>query len=107
MLDEQTSPGQPPEQTLLELPANLWRGSEAVGGRMTITNHRIYFQSHSFNVQTGVTEIPLRDIQSVGPCNTLGIVPNGLRVTLKSGTEFRFVVSGRANVIRIIQAQMP
>jgi hypothetical protein len=43
----------------------------------------------------------------VGPCNTPGIVPSGLRVTLKSGAEYRFVVSGRGNVIRIIQAQMP
>jgi len=96
-----------PEQLLLDTPANMWRGAEAVGGRLHVTNQRVVFKSHSFNVQTGETHIPLADIQSVSPVNTLGIVPNGLKIALKSGVEFRFVTWGRQNIINTILANLP
>ena len=96
-----------PEQTLSDTIANMWRGAEAVGGRLKITNHRVIFNSHMFNLQTGLTEIPLVDIAQVTPVNTFGLVPNGLCITLKSGIEHRFVVWGRNKLITIIRANMP
>ena len=96
-----------PEQTLSDSIANMWRGPEAVGGRLKITNQRIIFTSHMFNLQTGPTEIPLVAIAQVMPVNTLGLLPNGLSITLKSGIEYRFVVWGRSRLINIIRAHMP
>ncbi len=103
--DEQSHAG--PERAVLEIPANLWRGSEAVGGRLTVTERRVVFRSHGFNAQIGVTEFPLSDVAQVQPCNSLGIVPNGMRVVLRAGAEYRFVVWGRARVIAAIQAALP
>ena len=105
-MDGGTPFGQTPERTLLEAPANLWRGKEAVGGRVTVTSSRIIFQSHGFNAQTGTTEIPLADIQGVTPVNTLGIVPNGVRIALKSGGEHRFVVWHRDVLMRAIPSAL-
>jgi hypothetical protein len=93
-----------PEVTLIDVAANLFRGPEAVGGRMQITTHRILFQPHAINIQKEPAEIDLKDVSEVGPRNTLGLVPNGLYVRTKDGTEYRFVVWGRGNLIKIIQS---
>jgi hypothetical protein len=92
------------EVTLIDVAANLFRGAEAVGGRMQITTHRILFKAHAINFQKEPAEIDLRDVTEVGPRNTLGFVPNGMYVRTKDGTEYRFVVWGRGNLIKIIQA---
>jgi len=92
------------EITLIDVAANLFRGLEAVGGRMQITTHRILFKPHAINIQKESAEINLKDIVEVGKRNTLGLVPNGMYVRTKDGTEYRFVVWGRSNLIKIIQA---
>jgi hypothetical protein len=93
-----------PEVTLIDVAANLFRGAEAVGGRMQITTHRVLFKPHAINIQKEPAEIDLKEITEVGPRNTLGLVPNGLYVRTKDGTEYGFVVWGRGNLIKIIQA---
>jgi hypothetical protein len=93
-----------PEVTLIDVAANLFRGPEAVGGRMQITTHRVLFKPHAINIQKEPAEIDLKEITEVGPRNTLGLVPNGMYVRNKQGEEFRFVVWGRTNLIKIIQA---
>jgi hypothetical protein len=92
------------EVTLIDVAANLFRGPEAVGGRMQITTHRILFKPHAINFQKEPAEIDLEDVVDVGKRNTLGIVPNGMYVRTKDSKEYRFVVWGRANLIKIIQA---
>lgn len=103
------TPLMPTESVVREGVANLQRGIEAVGGRLTLTSLRLVFESHGFNVQTGTTEIALAEISKVEPCWTrfLGVVPlapNGLAVTLTSGAEHRFVVFGRTEWRSAIQA---
>ena len=93
-----------PEVTLIDVAANLFRGPEAVGGRMQITTHRVLFKPHAINIQKEPAEIDLKDVTEAGPRNTLGLVPNGLYVRTKDGTEYRFVVWGRGNLIKIIQS---
>jgi GRAM domain len=96
--------GTPPEISLMDVAANLFRGAEAVGGRLQITTHKLFFLPHAVNIQRTPQEIDLKDITEVGPRNTLGLVPNGMYVRTKDGTEYRFVVWGRSNLIKIIQA---
>lgn len=87
---------------LLTINANLFRGVEAVGGKLLIYNNHLHFKSHSLNIQTGDTTINIQDISAISLTNTLGIVPNGLLIKTKQGTEFRFVVSQRNKTYQLI-----
>ena len=98
------------EKLIREGGANLQRGVETVGGRLFLTDQRLLFQSHSFNVQTGATEIPLSDVKSTELCWTkfLGVIPlfpNSLAVRTNGGIEHRFVLSGRKQWAAAIGAQ--
>jgi hypothetical protein len=105
MAEQRNSPSEPlQEVTLIEVAANLFRGAEAVGGRMQITTHRILFKAHAVNIQKEPAEIDLKDVVDAGTWSTLGVVPNGMYVRTKDGTEYKFVVWGRSNLIKIIQA---
>ena len=79
---------------LLEGPANLFRGFEGVGGKLTLSTESLIFEPHAINIQKDEETIFLRDITSVEKTNTLGIIPNGLKVTTTQ-KEYRFVVKKR------------
>ncbi len=88
------------ESTIRNSAANLQKGLETVGGKLWLTDQRLIFEAHKFNVQGGNTEIDFADIQGVRPCWTrfLGIiplVPNSLAVSATDGREYRFVLMGR------------
>lgn len=90
--------------------ANLQRGVETVGGHLYLTNHRLIFESHRFNVQSGASEIDLSDIQRMEKCWTkfLGFIPsmpNSLAVYTKQEKEFRFVLFNRDAWITAINGQ--
>ena len=76
--------------------ANHFKGIESVGGRLFLTDRRLRFRSHRFNVQAHDESYALGDITHVEPSRTLGFVPNGLLVHLKDGRRERFVVADRA-----------
>ena len=80
--------------------ANLQKGIETVGVKLYLTNQRLVFESHNFNVQSGVTKLDLSNIQSSEKCWTkflgfLPLFPNSLAVYTKQGQEYRFVLFGR------------
>lgn len=84
------------DETLLhEGPANHLRGAEAVGGWLTLTSRRLHFRSHGMNLQNDAWELPLAGVRDVEIAATLGIIPNGLRLTTTAGGNERFVVQGR------------
>jgi len=100
----------PNEKLVREGGANLERGMEAVGGRLFLTDQRIFFQSHSFNVQTGSTDIPLAEVKTTQLCWTkfLGAIPlfpNSLAIQTTSGVEYRFVLHRRKEWAAAIHAQ--
>ncbi|MHA0858083.1 GRAM domain-containing protein [Paenibacillus sp. CMAA1364] len=82
--------------------ANLFRGIEAVGGRLHITNERLIFKPHRINVQTKPLEINIKEIKNIKKTNTLLLVPNGMKVILDNGQEYRFVVGSRTKLIDLI-----
>ena len=96
-------PTDDPERVLLETGANLWRGSESVGGKLTLTSRRILFQPHGMNLTTTPFEMERSEVVGVEPYNSLGIVPNGLRVKTRSGVDVRFVVMKRKEAITILK----
>lgn len=93
---------EPYEATFL---ANMWRGPEAVGGKLKVSNTALVFDSHALNVQTGRSVIPITEIIAVAPAKTFLIVPNRLDVTVRSGERFSFVVAGRDRAGKLIAAK--
>lgn len=98
----------PGERSVRDGAANMQRGIEAVGGRLFLTDARLVFHSHAFNVQTGVTEVPLHEVRSVARCWTrlfglLPLVPNSISVRTDRA-EHRFVVFGRAGWVEAIRS---
>ena len=90
------------EKILKEGPSNHFKGAESVGGQLCLTNLRLFFKSHSLNVQTHAESYYLSDIVRVAPRNTLGIIPNGMSVFLKDGREEKFVIFGRDDWMKLI-----
>ncbi|MCG5549427.1 GRAM domain-containing protein [Halorhodospira halochloris] len=90
----------PNEQIIKQGVANLQKGPETVGGNLYMTNQRLIFEAHDVNIQGGITEIHLSEIESSEKCWTklLGIIPimpNSLAIYTKSRKEYRFVLFGR------------
>lgn len=73
--------------------ANLFRGLEAVGGKIHFNENSLIFKPHMFNIQKRETVIDYKDIASITKRDTLRIVPNGIMITLTNGTEYKFVVA--------------
>lgn len=81
-------------QLVFEGPANLYRGFEGVGGKLTLSTDCLRFVPHAINIQKDKETILLADITRVEKTNTLGIIPNGLKVVTANG-KYKFVVRKR------------
>lgn len=100
----------PNERIVKEGAANLQKNIETVGGRLCLTDQRLVFEAHKFNVQGGATEMELSNIRSTRPCWTkfLGLIPllpNSMAVFTKHDKEYRFALFGRRAWIAAIDAQ--
>jgi phosphate/sulfate permease len=80
------------ESVLFETPANHFKGIEAVGGRLYLTNKRLIFKSHKLNIQVHELSIDLGEIKSADRHKTLGLVNNGLSITTSQSVTEKFVV---------------
>ncbi len=89
------------EPVLHQGPANHFLGAESRGGWLTLTPTRLSFRSHGANFQNQPVDIPLSEIISAHPSRTLGVVPNGLKVKTRLGTE-SYVVGGRKVWARLV-----
>lgn len=100
----------PNERIVKEGAANLQKKIETVGGRLCLTDQRLVFEAHKFNVQGGATEVELSNIQSTRPCwsKFLGLIPlfpNSMAVFTKHDKEYRFVLFSRHAWIAAIDVQ--
>jgi hypothetical protein len=98
------------EQVIRKGSANLQKNVETVGGKLYLTNERLIFEAHRFNVQRGVTEVELSNIDALSPSWTrqwglLPIFPNSLAIHTKLGEEYRFVLFGRSAWAAAIESQ--
>ncbi|MGI5179038.1 hypothetical protein ACQEVZ_22160 [Dactylosporangium sp. CA-152071] len=89
---------------LVHARANLWSGAEAVGGHLILTRDRLSFRAHALNIQTEPLDLPVDQIVSMHKYNQLRIIPNGLAVTMASGTVHRFVATKRDRFIAVFAA---
>ena len=72
--------------------ANYFRGPEAVGGKLYFDEQGLTFKPHSLNIQKEQLRLRFADMQDVRPRKTWGLIPNGLAVFTRDGTEHKFVV---------------
>lgn len=94
------------EEILADVPANLIRGIEAVGGRLIVTSRRVVFKPHPVNIQKMPEEILIDDIVEVGNRNTLGLIPNGFFIRTKAGAEHKLVVWDRRKLLELIEPRI-
>lgn len=80
------------ESVIVEGPANHFRGIEAVGGYLLVTDRRVHFTAHSMNVQSEPWTCSLSDIDDVRNVRLLGIIDKGLQFSLPGSSPQRFVV---------------
>ena len=50
------------------------------GGKLFLTNKRLIFKAHKYNLQTGETSIDLQKINSIQERKPARLVDNGLRI---------------------------
>ncbi len=84
-----------PEEILYDGGANQVKGKEGVGGKLFITNKRILFVSHKFNIQSGTTSIDPADVTSVDKTKLAKIFNSGILLTLKDNTTYKFSVNNQ------------
>lgn len=78
--------------------ANLWRGSESVGGHIYFYSDQMIFKSHALNIQRGDTAIHYKEITKIEFVSTLGIVPNGLKIYVNTNESYQFVLWKREEI---------
>jgi hypothetical protein len=74
--------------------ANHLKLFEGVGGRLFLTNQRLFFKSHFFNVQTHEETIPLQDIVSIEAKGS-DFISGKMKIFLRNGSVEKFYVPKR------------
>lgn len=86
--------------------ANHFKNAEAVGGKLYLLKDKLEFRSHGFNIQNHSFNIDLNEMEEIIFFNTLGLIPNGLKLKLKAGDEEKFVVNNRNTWKSAIEQQI-
>ena len=91
------------EIVLRKARANHLRSSEGIGGRLFLTNQRLFFEPHIFNYQTREATIPLENITAIVTPNS-DFLSKKLTIALKNGFIEFFIVNKRKKWLREIEA---
>lgn len=77
-------------------PASHLQGRVANGGWLWLTEDRLEFAPHGYNGTNAPWSVDRREIQSVEPGYSAGVIPNRITVHLRGGWTERFVVQDRS-----------
>ena len=97
------------ERIIVERPASLWRGWEAMGGKVIITTREVHFQPHRFNFHKSPADIPFGDIKRLIAIDHdfgWGTANTGLKIETSRGTHYVFVVSDRDYVMDLLEDEV-
>ncbi|TDQ34635.1 GRAM domain-containing protein [Aureibacillus halotolerans] len=84
--------------------ANLQRGIEAVGGMLRVSEERLFFQPHRFNIQKKELEVPMHQIARTEKAKSFGFIPNRLKIIEHDGTQHTFIIGRRDEMIAFIES---
>jgi hypothetical protein len=82
----------PEEKMIFQTGAKHFKGMEAVGGKLCLTDKRIIFKSHRFNIQNHELIIKLTDIKEINRFRPLDLTDNGLSIQTNEQRKEKFVV---------------
>ncbi|MFI3321865.1 MAG: TFIIB-type zinc ribbon-containing protein [Rikenellaceae bacterium] len=99
----ESKPKLPSNVVLFEKPANLYKESISLGGHIKLYSDRMHFKTHAFNFQKTEVIIYYDNIIYIEAPNS--ILANGLNVTIDKGIQYKFIVSGRGQIIDLIHRQ--
>lgn len=77
---------------IYEGPANHFVNYESVGGWLFLTQHKVIFRSHNYNIQSHELFLMLDELEQIQVLRTLKIISNRLRLINKSGRAEEFIV---------------
>ncbi|GGK09363.1 hypothetical protein GCM10007063_34790 [Lentibacillus kapialis] len=92
------------EHIQYDIGANLKRGLESVGGKLKVTNDRLYFKPHTINIQKKELELSMNSISDVKKAKSLGLISNALIVATEDGSEYKFVLGKRNEIMSYINS---
>jgi hypothetical protein len=93
------------EQVVKEAGANHFKGLEGVGGKLVLTDKRLIFKSHKYNVQNHQDTYGLNQIDTVLKTKTLNTISNGLTIGLRDQRTERFVIDRPEEWVECIERQ--
>ena len=91
------------EKIIFQSGANHFKGLEAVGGKLYLTNKRLVFKSHKLNVQNHELTINLSDISKRESFKPLRLTNNGLCILTAKNTREKFVVEKREQWLSFLE----
>lgn len=91
------------ETLLINIQAYYQKGNrEGAVGDLRVTNQRTIFESKRVSLLQETIEFLNEDIFGVEDFNYLHFIKDGLKITLKSGQEYKFSLTDREKVISIL-----
>ena len=93
------------ENVIKEGGANHFKGGEGVGGKLVLTDKRLIFKSHRFNIQNHQENFDLGQVHKLQTTKTLGILENGLTLELINNDRHKFIVDEPTDWIEKITNQ--
>jgi hypothetical protein len=93
------------ESIIKEGGANHFKGKEGVGGKLVLTDRRLIFKSHKFNIQNHQDNFDLRQVEKLQATKTLKFLENGLTLELMNNDRHKFIVDEPTDWIEKIMKQ--
>lgn len=84
------------ETLLRDDAANHFVGWQAVGGWLYLTDQRVLFRPHAFNLQAKEWTAALDTVKAAAPMRILGFIPNGLRIDAPGGSHHFLIRESRS-----------
>ncbi len=93
---------QPNEMILMAGNSQLCQPTRQVNGKLIVTNQRIYFRTLEEEYRGCDKEIIPQEISDLIYFNTKWLLPFGLTIITKNGTEHQFIVRNRGEWAKLI-----
>lgn len=90
------------ERLLKESGASHFKGKEAVGGKLTLTNKRLIFKSHSYNIQNHLQDFKFSEISALKQSSMRGEVHNILTFETANNELHQFLIDTPSEWIKEI-----
>jgi hypothetical protein len=93
------------ENIIKEGGANHFMGKEGVGGKLVLTDKRLIFKSHKFNIQNHQDNFDLGQVKKLQATKTLKFLENGLTIELTNNDRHKFIVDEPTDWVEKIMNQ--